>query len=114
LIDSGWEEDVPLDLDDLDGKLEQPKEVAKQLPDADVQHMMESEKENDNLMATTGWEDDHLDLDDIFTDGVPAPSQPVAAPSSTTQPLEAAKPQSTPAAAASGWDDDDDIAADFL
>jgi hypothetical protein len=95
------EDDVPLDLDDLGGKPEEPKED-------------ETTAAKQEQPATTGWEDDHLDLDDIFADSVPVPSQPVAAPSSTAQPLEAAEPQSTPATAASGWDDDDDIAADFL
>jgi hypothetical protein len=97
LINSGWEDEVPLDLDDLSGKPEQPTESTKpQVP------------------TTAGWEDDQLDLDDLLADSVPVPAQPEVAPNSTAQPLEAAKPQSNPPAAASGWDDDDDIAADFL
>lgn len=66
------------------------------------------------MPATAGWEDDHLDLDDLLADGDPVPAQPEVASNSTVQPPEAAKPQSEPSAAASGWDDEDDIAADFL
>lgn len=91
---------MPLGLGDQGGKPEHPTEATEQ-----------------QLPATTGWEDDQeldLDLDDIFAGSAPVPSQPAAAPSSTAQPLEVAKPQGTPPAASSGWDDDDDIAADFL